>query len=45
VGGLDVGVVASEGERLGVAQSFLKLGGEFVNTHGNSELFVELVSI
>jgi hypothetical protein len=36
-------VVAAEGERLGIAQSFLKLGGEFVNTHGNSEKLIELI--
>jgi hypothetical protein len=36
-------VVAPEGERLCVAQSFLELGGEFVNAHGNSEKFVELI--
>jgi hypothetical protein len=36
-------VIASQGERLGIAQSFLELGGEFVNTHGNSEKFVELI--
>jgi hypothetical protein len=37
MGRLDVGVVAPEGERLSIAQSLLELGGEFVNTHGNSE--------
>ena len=36
-------VVAPEGERLGIAQSFLELGGEFVNTHGNSEKLIELI--
>jgi hypothetical protein len=36
-------MVAPERECLGVAQSFLELGGEFVNTHGNSEKFVELI--
>jgi hypothetical protein len=39
---LDIGVVAAQGERLGIAQCLLELGGEFVNTHGNSEEFVEL---
>jgi hypothetical protein len=42
MGRFDVGVVAAEGERLGVAQSFLELGGEFVNAHGNSEELIEL---
>jgi hypothetical protein len=41
VGGFDVGVVATEGQRLRVAQGFLKLGCEFVNTHGNSEKLIE----
>jgi hypothetical protein len=41
VGRLDIGVVAPEGQRLRVAQGFLELGGEFVNTHGNSEKFIE----
>jgi hypothetical protein len=36
-------MVASQSERLGVAQSFLELGGEFVNTHGNSEKLIELI--
>jgi hypothetical protein len=43
VGRFDVGVVAAQCERLCVAQGFLKLGGEFVDTHENSEKFVELV--
>ena len=37
---LDVSVVVAQGQRLRVAQGFLKLGGEFVETHmnGTSEL-------
>ena len=34
VDGLDVGVVMAQRNALGVAQGFLKLGGEFVETHG-----------
>jgi hypothetical protein len=41
MGWLDIGMIAAVGERLCVAQSFLKLGGEFVNAHGNSENYVE----
>ena len=34
VGGLDVGVVASDGEALAVGEGFLEFGGEFVESHG-----------
>jgi hypothetical protein len=34
VHGFDVGVVVAQGQRLGVAQGFLELGGEFVLSHG-----------
>jgi hypothetical protein len=31
--GFDVSMVFAKGQRLGVRQGFLKLGGEFVNSH------------
>ena len=31
--GLDVGVVVGQGQALGLAQGFLELGGEFVESH------------
>ena len=35
VHGFDVGVVVGQGQALGIAQGFLELGGEFVETHGS----------
>jgi hypothetical protein len=31
--GLDVSMVFAKGQRLGIRQGFLELGGEFVNSH------------
>ena len=33
VGRLDVGVVGAQRQRLGLAQGFVELGGEFVESH------------
>jgi hypothetical protein len=30
-------MIAAQRQRLGIAEGFLELGGEFVNAHGNSE--------
>jgi hypothetical protein len=30
-------MVAAQGQALGLGQGFLKFGGQFVETHGNSE--------
>ena len=35
MGRLDIGMVLAQRQCLGVAQGFLKFGGEFVDTHGN----------
>jgi hypothetical protein len=37
VGRFDVGVVVAKRQALGIAQGFLKFGGEFVDAHKNSE--------
>jgi hypothetical protein len=40
--GFDVGMVSPQGQRLGLAQGFLKFRGQFVESHGFSWKMMEL---